>query len=70
MPCTFCNKKKTGLMVFDCKLCNGCFCMKHRMPEDHVCKNLESAKTSNQERLEKNLKDQIVSKMEKLELII
>lgn len=46
-----CGKRE--LMVIKCKLCDGCFCIKHRLERDHACK----PKSSNVTKLRKSLKD-------------
>lgn len=33
-----CKKKLIGF-VYQCPYCNGIFCEKHRLPENHGCKN-------------------------------
>jgi predicted nucleic acid binding AN1-type Zn finger protein len=37
-----CNKK-TELLGFTCKFCQGIFCCKHRLPESHMCDVKKSA---------------------------
>lgn len=34
--------KDTVAMPFKCKRCGGCFCAKHRLPENHVCPGLKT----------------------------
>ena len=39
MPkCEFCDKEAD--LPFRCNFCGGCFCLEHRLPENHACPNL------------------------------
>jgi len=44
--CNFCNKKIISplLNLFYCQYCKTFFCLKHRLPEEHVCKGKPSAR--------------------------
>ena len=49
--CTHSDCKETAQrIVGDCGFCNGHFCGKHRMLEDHSCTGLEDCKKESHER--------------------
>lgn len=49
--CSFKNCSAAPLrMVGDCSHCNGKFCAKHRLLEDHMCQGLQSCKESAHEK--------------------
>lgn len=52
--CVFCSKKQ--LIVFECASCNQCFCMNHRMPEDHAC----PCNYQNKDQLKKDLGSEVI----------
>ena len=59
--CFFCCKKQ--LIVLECSSCNHCFCMNHRMPEQHNCE----CDYHNKEQLKKDLgTKQIPIKVDKI----
>jgi predicted nucleic acid binding AN1-type Zn finger protein len=55
--CNFinCNLKSMKLIGF-CKLCNNSYCSSHRLPESHLCKNLNELKQKAHNNLLINLK--------------
>jgi len=48
---------RTVLVVGDCRFCKASFCGKHRLPEDHCCKEMETCKQAS---FDKN-KDKLMS---------
>jgi predicted nucleic acid binding AN1-type Zn finger protein len=36
----FCGKKN-AYIIGNCKFCNNCFCLNHRLPESHNCEKLQ-----------------------------
>ncbi|WXG45261.1 MAG: AN1-type zinc finger protein [Candidatus Atabeyarchaeum deiterrae] len=44
VKCLFCDKEV--YLPFRCQFCEGDFCIDHRLPENHKCKNVWKAKTS------------------------
>ena len=44
VKCLFCGKEV--YLPFKCPFCNESFCLDHRLPENHECKNLWKAKVS------------------------
>lgn len=52
MRCFFENcHQKSVLVVGVCKYCNGLHCLKHRLPEEHKCKNMNQCKEEAKEKL-------------------
>jgi len=55
-------KKKAVMLVGDCRFCRKSFCAKHRLPEDHVCGEMEECKKQQFEKnKEKLLKEKCVA---------
>lgn len=53
MPrCDLC-KHKCGLVMFTCPCCNLHFCVSHRLPECHDCKEYDKVKDKTQYKLQK-----------------
>lgn len=51
IKCTFGSCKESAQrIVGDCSFCQGHFCGKHRMLEDHKCSGLEDCKKESHER--------------------
>ena len=50
----FSCQSKIGLLEFICIFCKQKFCTHHRLPEDHICPNLESAKNKQKKLMRKN----------------
>nr|MDO8100457.1 AN1-type zinc finger protein [Candidatus Njordarchaeota archaeon] len=48
MKCLFCGKEIH--LLFKCQFCEGGFCVEHRLPENHQCKNIWKAKVSPKEK--------------------
>lgn len=42
MKCTYCGKEE--VLPFKCQYCQGLFCAEHRLPENHVCTRIGTAK--------------------------
>ena len=36
--------QKVALVVGTCRYCNSSYCLKHRLPEEHTCKNMNDCK--------------------------
>ena len=53
----FSCQSKIGILEFVCNFCKQKFCAHHRLPEDHTCPNLESAKNKQKEINAKKLQD-------------
>lgn len=49
MKCGMCQQEV--FLPFRCPYCGGSFCPEHRLPENHECQNLESARAQKQEAL-------------------
>jgi Zn-dependent protease len=49
MKCQFCNEET--LLPFRCPYCGGQFCSAHRLPENHSCPNIVSARSQRQEQV-------------------
>jgi predicted nucleic acid binding AN1-type Zn finger protein len=48
VKCLVCNKEV--YLPFKCQFCEGSFCLDHRLPENHKCKNLWKAKVSSKDK--------------------
>ena len=48
VKCDFCGKEV--YLPFKCQFCEGSFCIDHRLPENHKCKNLWKAKDLSKEK--------------------
>ena len=46
---------KVAIIVGDCKYCDGNYCLKHRLPEDHLCTNLLDKKNNDRQKVETKL---------------
>lgn len=55
----FSCRSKIGLLEFVCNFCKQKFCTHHRLPEDHICPNLEAAKNKHKELNTKNLLESV-----------
>ena len=51
-------KAKTAMIIGDCRFCEASYCGKHRLPEDHACKEISSCRDAAREKNEKLLHDQ------------
>ena len=49
MKCQVCNQE--SLLPFRCPFCGGQFCSVHRLPENHACPQIASARTQKQEQV-------------------
>jgi predicted nucleic acid binding AN1-type Zn finger protein len=66
MNCNFVEcKKKCVLLIGDCKFCEKHYCPMHRLPEKHMCANLEKCKLCS---FEKNKKKIIEEKLEDIRI--
>jgi len=48
-------KKRTILVVGDCKYCAKSFCSMHRLPEDHKCEKMDDCKAKHFQKNETSL---------------
>lgn len=57
MKCSFqeCRIKISSLMTMECKMCNGKFCGKHRLLENHLCSGLDKKCNDDKKILENEL---------------
>ena len=57
---THCNhcKRRINALPLKCRYCNGYYCDKHRLPEDHNCRGLKEFKERNKERWDKVIKEE------------
>lgn len=46
---------KVAMIVGHCKYCNADFCLKHRLPEPHICAESEACSKSAKEQLVREL---------------
>ncbi len=53
--CSYCGEHIKDLS-FGCRYCNGRYCDKHRLPEDHNCPGLKKHKEKNKDKWEKAVK--------------
>ena len=49
MKCQVCSRE--SLIPFRCPFCGGQFCSEHRLPENHACPNIVSARTKRQDQV-------------------
>ena len=49
MKCQVCNQET--FLPFRCPFCGGQFCSAHRLPENHACPNIDSARAQKQEQV-------------------
>ncbi|MGD0645663.1 MAG: AN1-type zinc finger domain-containing protein [Candidatus Bathyarchaeia archaeon] len=49
MKCQVCNQET--VLPFRCPYCGGQFCSAHRLPENHACPRIDSARTQRQEQV-------------------
>ena len=49
-----CRKLKNDL-IGNCKYCKECFCINHRLPEEHTCSNMEKMKSQEKDKMGKKL---------------
>jgi len=61
MKCETNDCKKKAVFHLNCSLCNKCYCLNHRLPEEHNCINLETInkinKSKNTQQLLENKTD-------------
>ncbi|WXG45023.1 MAG: AN1-type zinc finger protein [Promethearchaeati archaeon SRVP18_Atabeyarchaeia-1] len=48
MKCLVCDKEI--YLPFKCQFCEGSFCLEHRLPENHKCKNFWKVKVSSKDK--------------------
>ena len=48
-------REKIALIIGECKYCENKFCLKHRLPEDHLCVNLSKKKFNDRSKVENKL---------------
>lgn len=67
MSCDFnnCKLKKVNIIGV-CNYCHYTFCLKHRLPETHQCKQIENVKKQASELLYKKLVEEANSSRKKL----
>lgn len=61
-------KAKAVLLVGDCKYCKSSYCGKHRLPEYHSCRGMETCRKEANEKNAENVRSNAMptAKMEKV----
>lgn len=55
MKCQYCTCTKKSVDFCYCKYCDQHLCLRHRLPEEHQCPNLDKLQNIQRKRLEETL---------------
>jgi predicted nucleic acid binding AN1-type Zn finger protein len=61
-------KRKKEMIIGNCKYCNHIFCLKHRLPEEHKCSNIDGMKDIKNKEIKKKLESEkcVTKKIQKI----